>query len=416
MTTDTLTLPLTDEDSPDGKRRREVALIALIGTVHGLSHFFHLLLPPLFPWLMQELTLGYTQIGATMSVFFIVSGVGQALAGFAVDRFGAARVLAFGLSAMFCGALVLTLGSGYGVLFVAAALAGLGNSIFHPADFTALNRHISKPRLGHAFSVHGLSGNIGWATAPLLMTGIATWGGWRLAAGTAAVLALIGLLVLWLGRRLLDDTHAEPVATTTTPGQPQPTTSAFAFLGVPAVWLCFAFFFLTTNTVGVFQNFGPPLMQHIYGLSFGVATLALTTFLLGSAGGMITGGFLVARGGNHERRIATVLLSAVGMALLLATGWLPAWLVLPWLAVMGFCNGIAGPSRDMLVRQVAAARFGQAAFGRIYGFVYSGLDTGLALAPVGFGLLMDQQHFTAVLVGVAILQTLAVGAALKAGK
>lgn len=411
MTADALTLPLPE----DGNRRREVMLITLIGIVHGMSHFFHLMLPPLFPWLMQELHLGFAEIGATMSVFFIVSGIGQSVAGFAVDRWGAARVLAFGLSCMFLGAVVLALGSGYGMLFVAAALAGLGNSIFHPADFTALNRHISKERLGHAFSVHGLSGSLGWAAGPLLMTGVATWGGWRLAAATAAGIALIGLLCLWLGRGLLRDTVA-PAAPAKAGEEGAPAHSSFAFLSVPAVWLCFAFFFLTTNTVGVFQNFGPPLMENLYGLSFGVATLSLTTFLLGSAGGMITGGFMVSRGGDHERRIAIVLLCAAGMAVLLATGWLPSWLVLPWLAVMGFCNGIAGPSRDMLVRQVAAKRFGQSAFGRIYGFVYSGLDTGLALAPVGFGLLMDRHQYSAVLFGLAVLQTLAVWAAVQAGR
>lgn len=408
MTSSTSTATLADDHAAKAKSR-EYAVIALIGFAHSISHFFHLVLPSLFPLLMQEYHLSFTAIGATTSVFFVVSGVGQAGAGFAVDRFGAWKVLLFGLGCLVLAALLLSLVGGYGGLFIAAALAGLGNCIFHPADFTVLNRHVSKPRLGHAFSVHGLSGSLGWALAPVFMVGIATLAGWRVAALAAAGLGFLAWLAVFLGRRLL----ADPPATHAPVNAEHAAQSTFAFLRVLAVWLCFAFFFFTTNTVGVFQNFGAPLMQHIYGLSFTLATMSLSVFMLGSAGGMVFGGFLVGRGSHHDRRIALVLTSAAALALVLASGWLPTWLVLPTLALMGFCNGIAGPSRDMLVRQVAAARFGQQAFGRVYGFVYSGLDLGMALAPLLFGPLMDHGQFSSVLIGVAVFQTAAVLTALR---
>ncbi len=401
--------------NPDSQaRRREFSVIALIGFAHAISHFFHLLLPSLFPLLMREYDLSYTAIGATTSVFFVISGVGQAGAGFAVDRFGARRVLLFGLSCLILAAVALSLVGGYAGLFVAAGLAGLGNSIFHPADFTVLNRHVAKARLGHAFSVHGLSGSLGWASAPIFMVGIASLAGWRVAALAAAGLGVLAWLGIFLARQLLAD---PPAGVGSHAGDDVvPEQSTFAFLKVLAVWLCFAFFFFTTNTVAVFQNFGGPLMQYIYGLSFTLATMSLSVFMLGSAGGMVFGGFLVGRGSHHDRRIALVLLSAAALAVLLASGWLPALLVLPTLALMGFCNGIAGPSRDMLVRQAAAARFGQQAFGRVYGFVYSGLDLGMALAPLIFGPLMDRGQFSAVLIGVALFQTAAVLTALRVGR
>ncbi|MFX8258222.1 hypothetical protein ABTL23_19660, partial [Acinetobacter baumannii] len=73
------------------------------------------------------------------------------------------------------------LAQGFGGLVLAAALAGLGNAPFHPADFTILNKRVSAPRLGHAFSVHGISGNLGWAVAPVFLIGIAeASGNWRL--------------------------------------------------------------------------------------------------------------------------------------------------------------------------------------------------------------------------------------------
>ncbi|MFO0208610.1 MAG: MFS transporter [Betaproteobacteria bacterium] len=169
-------------DSP----RRDAEVITLVGLAHGTSHFFHLLLPPLFPWLMPQFGLSYTQAGLLMTVFFIVSGIGQALAGFIVDRAGARPVLFFGVGTLACSALVLGLAQDYAMLLTAAAIAGLGNSIFHPADFTLLKRTVSAPRLGHAFSVHGLTGNLGWAAARGCMAGIAAGAGGGAGAGAGA--------------------------------------------------------------------------------------------------------------------------------------------------------------------------------------------------------------------------------------
>lgn len=389
---------------------RDLETISLIGFVHGVSHFFHLLLPPLFPWLMEEFGLSFTGIGATMTVFFIVSGIGQAMAGFLVDRFGAARVLGAGIACFALAGVVLHFATGYPMLVVVAALAGLGNSVFHPADFTVLNRHVSQPRLGHAFSVHGLSGNLGWAAAPLFMTGIATAAGWRSAALGATLVALLALGLLYWRRRAIADPvgyHANKHGPASGP--------AFAFLGSRAVWLCFLFFLLITAAFGAIQNFSSPILQALYGLSITTAAAALSTYLLGGAAGIVLGGFL-AQKGEHDHLIAGALGVAALLALLLAAGILPAWSILPLMAGIGFCTGIAGPSRDLLVRRAATARFGQAAFGRVYGFVYSGLDLGLASAPLIFGGLMDGRQFGEVLIGIAVLQALAIFAALRVGK
>jgi MFS family permease len=388
---------------------RDIETISLIGFVHGVSHFFHLLLPPLFPWLMQEFGLSFTGIGATMTVFFVVSGLGQAAAGFLVDRFGAWRVLAAGISCFVLAGIALHFASGYASLVVVAALAGLGNSVFHPADFTVLNHRVSQARLGHAFSVHGLSGNLGWAAAPIFMTGIAAADGWRSAALGASAVALLALgLLLWRRQALAD---LEPT-THKADGDAGPT---FAFLGVKAVWLCFLFFFLITAAFGAIQNFASPILQAVYDLSLTTGAVALSTYLTAGAVGIVLGGFL-AQKQAQDLLIALALGVAALLAVLLASGWPPAWSVLPLMAGIGFCTGIAGPSRDLLVRRAATARFGKAAYGRVYGFVYSGLDLGLATAPLIFGGLMDARRFGEVLIGVAILQTLAIFSALRVGK
>lgn len=399
--------------------RSDVRVIGLIGFAHGTSHFFHLLLPPLFPWLMPEFNLSFTGIGVVMTVFFVVSGVGQALSGFVVDRIGPRRVLLAGIACFILAGLLLSVANGYAMLLAVGALAGLGNCVFHPADFTVLNRKVSTARLGHAFSVHGLSGNIGWAIAPVYLTGIAAAAGWRAAALGAAAVGALAWAVVWLRRdatALADDGANAMDANAGTRVSHRSTATTFGFLGVGAVWMCFAFFLLITAAFGALQNFATPVMQNVYGLTIAAAATTLTAFLLGGAAGIVTGGVLAVRGASHDRLIAVALGCAAGVALLIASGVLPAWSISLAMGVMGFCGGIAGPSRDLLVRRAATARFGQQAFGRVYGFVYSGLDIGLAISPLAFGPLMDAGRFGAVLLGVGLLQGLAVLTALRVGK
>lgn len=400
MTTATLPAP----------QRSDIEVITLIGFVHGVSHFFHLLLPPLFPWLMADFDLSFTGIGMTMTVFFIVSGIGQAMAGFLVDRFGAARVLGGGISCFALAGVVLHFATGYPMLIATAALAGLGNSVFHPADFTVLNHRVSQARLGHAFSVHGLSGNLGWAAAPVFMTSIAATAGWRNAALGASLVAVVALALLFWRREAINEVHDHAA-----PKHEEAKSPTFAFLGSRAVWLCFLFFLLITAAFGAIQNFASPIIQAIYGLSLTTAALALSTYLVGGAAGIILGGFL-AQKNAHENLIAGALGIAALLAILLASGVLPGWAILPLMGGIGFCTGMAGPSRDLLVRKAATARFGKSAYGRVYGFVYSGLDLGLAMAPVIFGGLMDGRQFGEVLIGIAVLQTLAIFSALRVGK
>ncbi len=403
----------TIAEDPRQDPKRDVEVISLVGLAHGTSHFFHLLLPPLFPWLMPQFGLSFTQAGFLMTVFFVVSGIGQALAGFVVDRVGARPVLFFGIGMLAVSALVLGLAQSYPMLVLAAALAGTGNSIFHPADFTLLNRRVSTPRLGHAFSVHGLSGNLGWAAAPVFMAGIAAATDWHIAAFCASAVGFIVLALLFVRRESLHDT-AQAVTAKSDAGGTQH--GQFAFLRSGAVWLCFGFFFLATSAFGILQNYAPPILGHVYGLPLVLATAGLTAYLLGSAAGMVVGGFVASRRADSDRVIAYALGAAALTALLLASGAVPSWLVLPLMATMGFGVGCAGPNRDLLVRKAATAQFGKTSYGRVYGFVYSGLDIGLAVSPIVFGPMLDAGQFIAALVGVAVLQVGALLSALRVGQ
>ena len=398
---------------PNSTVRADAAVIALVGMAHATSHLFHLLLPPLFPLLMPEFGFGYTEAGFLMTVFFAISGSGQAFAGIVVDRYGARRVLMAGMILLVASGVALSVAVNYPMLLLAVALAGMGNSVFHPADFSLLNKKVSPSRLGHAFSMHGLSGNLGWAMGAAISGMAMAWAGWRGAGLAAALVALCSVAALQLARPLLDDDLARVGARGTA-------AATFGFLGTPVIWLAFMFFLLITAAFGGLQSFSAPVLGGIYGLSPGAAVAALTGYLLGSAGGMVVGGFVAVRVHAHDRTVGTALVAAAIFASVLASGLPAAWSVIPLMVGIGIGVGLAGPSRDLLVRRVAtdslAGGNASPAFGRVYGFVYSGLDVGLALGPLAFGALLDAGGRDGVLPGVALLQVLAVLTVLTMGR
>lgn len=391
--------------------RQDARTIGLIGLAHGSSHFFHLLLPPLFPFLIAEFGFSYSELGLLVSVFFVVSGVGQALAGFLVDRVGARPVLFCALACFALAGLVAGSSSGYAGLLVASVLAGLGNAPFHPVDFTILNKRVSPARLGHGFSVHGISGNLGWATAPVFMAGIATaTGSWRMACLSGAALALVVLAIMVWNRDALDDrqgswAHQAPKGTAG--GGAAAAEHPMAFLRLPAVWLCFSFFFWSTCSLSAIQSFAGPALQRLYGLPLSLTAMVVTGYMLCGALGMVIGGFLVGRVARLEKTISICLLVSGALLALVGAGLLPGKAALVVAALAGMGIGIAGPSRDMLIKRASPP----GATGRVYGTVYSGLDLGFCLAAPVFGAMLDAQMNAGIFYGSALSLVLSVASA-----
>lgn len=390
--------------------RQDAQVIGLVGVAHGVSHFFHLLLAPLFPWLKDAFALSYAELGLLMTVFFVVSASGQALAGFVVDRVGARTILFSGIGLLGLSALLLSQAQNYPMLLAGAMLAGLGNSVFHPADFTLLNKRVSAPRLGHAFSVHGLSGNLGWAAAPVFMTAMAGLFDWRTALFMAAVIPFTVLVVLFAYRDLLRTDELEA-----TVGSPQKAVAGrgdmLGFMKVPAVWMCFAFFFITAMAFGGIQSFSPSSLRSLYGMSLASATAAYTAYMLASAAGMVWGGFLATKATRHDRTIAIAFTVSGLLALLIATAAVSPLMAVVLMGAIGFGAGVAGPSRDLLIRAAAPKN----ATGRVYGVVYSGLDIGLSVGPLLFGALMDADRPAWVFVGIGLFQCMAILTAIGVG-
>lgn len=397
-------------DSKSVALSQDAKVIGLVSLAHAMSHFSHLLLVPLFPVFQKEFALSFSQLGLLVTVFFVVSGVGQALSGFLVDRVGARPVLFSAIGVFVLAALVAANAQGYPWLIVAAALAGLGNSPFHPCDFTILNQRVSPPRLGHAYSTHGISGSLGWAIAPIFYAGLTSLVGWRNAYFSAALLYAVVLMVLWLNRQSFDTEVAKTPevkdvrdSNSMATIQVTKTESSFAFLKLPVVWWCFGFFMLSTVTLAMVQSFSVPILKALHGVSFEMATLTLTAYLLCGALGILVGGFIASsqakRGISSDQAIMFCYLIGGALLVLCATGILGAVATMIALAATGFVVGIGNPSRDMMVKNATP----KGASGRMYGAVYSGFDVGFAVSPLIFGALMDKQMYSACLYGVAFV-------------
>jgi MFS family permease len=377
--------------------RHDAALIGLVGLAHGLSHFSQLLLPPLFPWLKDAFAVSYAELGLLLTVFFVVSCGVQTLSGFVVDRFGPRPVLFAGLALLGAAAFGFAVSTNWWMLAFFSVVAGTGNGVFHPVDYTLLNRKVHPSRLGHAFSVHGITGSLGWALAPAMLVPLTLAFSWRIALAAAGVLVVVVIAVLAANARRLafempDLPHKVSAAA--------PAEGRLDFLSIPAVWMCFAFFFFYAMALSGVQAFAPEAARQLHDVPARMAAMCLTVYMVCSACGMVAGGFLASDPARCERIVGAGFGLAATIALVLGFADVPAQAVPVLFGAMGLGAGVAAPSRDLLVKRSSPDN----ATGRVYGVVYSGLDIGQALAPLMFGTLMDLHRPAQVWLGIAAVQ------------
>jgi FSR family fosmidomycin resistance protein-like MFS transporter len=379
--------------------RRDVKVIGLVAAAHGLSHFFQIATAVLFPLIKGDLGVSYTALGATVGLYYTVSGVCQTLSGFAVDRFGARRVLLAGLALAVAGAAFAGLAQNFPMLLAAAVIGGMGNSVFHPVDFSILNARVTRSRLGYAFSWHGIAGYLGFAAAPAYAVAMATAFDWRTALlGAAAIGAVVAGLLASQGSEL----DAAP------PRAQHATAGARTLLQAP-VLMCFSYFVMLGVAFVGMQTFGIAAMVSQYGVPVQLASGALTANLIGAAAGVFCGGFVAVRFGRHDLVAAAGMAASGLLVFALAAGWLPAAMLPLLLGTAGFASGVVNPSRDLIVR--AATPVG--ATGKVYGFVYSGLDVGAIASPVLFGWLLDHGRPSAVFYAVVTVLALSIVTVLR---
>ena len=354
------------------------ATISLVAIGHGASHFFQLVLAPLFPFIKEDLGVSYAALGFVVALFYAISGICQPVAGFVVDRYGARPVLIGGLGLLAAGTLIAGLAGSYPMLVLGAAVVGLGNSVFHPADFSILNARVESSRLGYAYSAHGVAGSLGYAAAPVFSGTLGALFGWH-----AALLAAAGL---GLGVFALLATNASRLhVPAEAAGRRRFSREDLRVLLSPPVMMCFLYIAIYCAGLEGLQSFSVAAMTVQYEVAAALASSALTAYMIGSACGILAGGFIASRATRHDLVAAAGLAIGAAVMLVVATGEVPGASLPALFAFAGLAVGATGPSRDMIVRASTPA----GATGRVYGFVYAGLDVGSLATPVFYGWLMD---------------------------
>ncbi len=361
------------------KPSTDLRIMSVVGGAHFTSHFFQLVLPPLFPLMRESLGVTYTELGLLMAVFFAGSGLFQIGAGFVVDRVGAHVVLPAGMALLAGSIMLMGFAPSLWMLYVLALLGGIGNSVYHPADYSVLTGRITPQRMARAYSVHTVMGTLGWAAAPISMTFLAHLYDWRmaLAIGGAAGLVFAAVVALDKADLILPHLKKERVKT-------DGPSSLSLFLSAPILMALIYFTLLSTAFTGV-QNYLPTLLPVVQGVSLQFATTVTTFYLTVYAIGSLVGGWLADRAARHDQIIGFGLIPMMGLVLAIGYVAMPAPLLMLAAMGTGFFGGMTIPSRDMLVRAATP----QGSEGRVFGFVYSGLDLGALIAPPVIGYMLD---------------------------
>jgi MFS family permease len=375
----------TARESASGDERTEYAIGAKVSAAHFTSHVYYLVLPPLFPLLKDQLHVGYVELGLAITLFNVLTLILQTPMGFAVDRFDARSILVGGLCLGGCAYLLFAAVPTYPCLMVAFALAGIGNAVYHPADYSILSSAISPPRIGRVFSLHLFAGYFGSAIAPATILFLTAIAGYRFAIAAAGCLALVVAvpLVLDIFKRSANARKAEAPARST-PAEASPNVRILT----PAVLSLMGFFALISLSSTGINNFAGAGLQGAQAMSLGAANIALTGYLLATAFGVLAGGLIADRTIHHNAVAALGFAASAVLVVLVAVFPLPGLAVIVLLTAAGFFSGIIQPSRDMMVREAVP----EGAAGRVFGIVTTGFNIGAAIGPIVFGLILDHGH------------------------
>jgi len=391
-------MTVSTELSFAARRTDDVRLVAGVSAAHFVSHFYMLVLPPLFAFVRADYAVSYTEIGLALTMFNAVSAVAQTPAGFLIDRINARFALIAGLICGAAGLAIAAMVNSYWVLIAAFGLVGLGNTVYHPADYALLSRHVAPARMSQAYSVHTFAGMLGSAAAPgavLLMHGVYGWRGAFLGAAALGVLAAVVLIFTPGGEA--HPAPAKPAAETSGP-------TDWRLLMTAPILMNFAFFLIYAFGSFGLQNFSVVALGQLYGTSPVTANTALSSYLLLSALGVLVGGWMAGRI-THHRFIAALGLSVTAVtALLIGSVDVGALLLVLVMALTGLCGGMVMPSRDMIVREVTPP----GSFGKVFAFVTTGYHVAGILAPLVFAALLDHGEPRAVFIAVTVFTLLSI--------
>ena len=395
---------MTQAISAPAARIGEWRIVGPICAAHFVSHYYMIVLAPLFAFIKADYGVSYTDLGLALTVFNVVSAALQTPAGFLVDHIGARIVLIAGVALGAAAFAVAGVVHSFAIFIAMFAVAGLGNTAYHPANYSLLSQYTPPSRIGQIFSVHTFAGILGSAVAPATLLAVQSHFGWRGAFVGAAILGAIVLALLifqWPGQaELAPQKHrAAPKAAHGSDDE-----ASWRLLLSPPIMLNLGFFILIAimNSLATFLVIASGAL---YGTPDTLANVALTGLLSMNAVGVLVGGFLASRTTRHAT-VAALSLALAGIAtLLMGIVGHSAAVLITMSSLSGLFAGVVSPSRDMLVRSVTPP----GAFGRVFGFVSSGFNIGSMIAPMIYGLLMDHGEPRAVFFIAAACSILSIG-------
>lgn len=358
-------------------------VIALISTGHFFSHFYMLLLPPLFPMLRDVYGVGFTELGLALTAFSLSTGFTQVPVGFLVDRFGARGILIAGVMLESVAIALIAVFPVYSALVALLVLAGLANAVYHPADYAIMNASVAKERMGRAFSIHTFSGYLGAALAPVTMIALMNWFDWRTALVICGVCGGAVAVVMALNSHVLLNVAAAREDAGEHQGRPQRSGLRLLFSGPILMGLLF-FTGISMAGHGI-SDFSVSVLHLIYDAPLLEAGVVLSAYLFASPIGVLLGGWVADRTPHHDRFAAACFAVIAGMIFTVAAVELPLQAIAVLFAVAGLANGLVAPSRDMMIRSVTPP----GEMGKVFGFVSVGYNLGGVVAPVMFGYLLD---------------------------
>jgi MFS transporter, FSR family, fosmidomycin resistance protein len=374
---------LTTVVDVSGQTRRWV--LGLISAGHFFSHFVMLTLPPLFLFLKPELDVSYAALGAIVSAFAATTAIGQIPAGVLVDRYGARLILLVGMGIMSVCVLLAGFSTGYWDLLLLFAIAGIGNSVFHPADFSILAARLDDSVFGRAVSIHSFMGYLGWAGASLAMLPLAHLTDWRTALSIVGIAGLVITVVMLWRSGYLDDGQA---TTNTTSGAKAPRLSMRDNMAVmftlPLVMMSL-FYLLTAMATAGIMSFSIVANVMLFGVEKDFAAGILTSHLVALSGGVLIGGWLADLTDKHNLVASIGVLAMAVSVLVLAFGSGAVAVMVMGMLLSGLFYGISSPSRDLLTRKSAP----EGSAGVAFGFTSTGMSIGNFIGPVLFGWIMD---------------------------
>jgi MFS transporter, FSR family, fosmidomycin resistance protein len=379
-------------------RTSETKLVAGVCFAHLVSHYYMLMLAPLFAFIRADFGVTYTELSLALTTFNVVSAVSQTPVGFFIDRTGARINLIGGLLLGSAAIAIAGAVHSFWVFIAMFALMGLANTVYHPADYTLLSERVSPRRMTQVFSFHTCSGMIGSAIAPVSLLFMQSAVGWRGAFLCSALLGVVAALVLAVQGE-------PPVVHPAHPSKPRGEEPAsWQLLLSPPILLNLLFFVVLSMVGGGLNQYLVVGLGALYGTPPALANTALTGLLTMSAIGVLLGGALAGRTARHNL-VACAGLVVTGSASTLIALVDPGALLLVLIASLsGFASGMTMPSRDMIVRSVTP----QGSFGKVFGFVTTGFHIGGMVAPLIFAQFLDHGYPRGVFLYVAACALVAI--------